>query len=102
MKSLARCLDDKDVDQMLREQEREGDLTANFIKRNNAKENNNKKGWRYRPRGSEQKRFARLASRKAMERLAHKWSVEVCGNFSEAWEWLRVVVVDIGQPAVQL
>ncbi|KAM5246763.1 BUD13 homolog [Ctenodactylus gundi] len=98
-KPLARYIDDEDLDRMLREQEREGDPMANFIKKNKAKENKNKKarprysgpapppnrfniwpGYRWdgvdRSNGFEQKRFARLASKKAMEELAYKWSVE--------------------------
>lgn len=43
-KPLARYIDDEDLDRMLREQEREGDPMANFIKKNKAKENKNKKG----------------------------------------------------------
>lgn len=43
-KPLARYIDDEDLDKMLREQEREGDPMANFIKKNKAKENKNKKG----------------------------------------------------------
>lgn len=42
-KPFARYIDDEDLDQMLREQEREGDPMANFIKKNKAKENKNKK-----------------------------------------------------------
>ncbi|EHB11531.1 BUD13-like protein [Heterocephalus glaber] len=42
-KPLARYIDDEDLDRMLREQEREGDPMANFIKKNKAKENKNKK-----------------------------------------------------------
>ncbi|KAL0626838.1 BUD13-like protein [Plecturocebus cupreus] len=98
-KPLARYIDDEDLDRMLREQEREGDPMANFIKNNKAKENKNKKvrprysgpapppnrfniwpGYRWdgvdRSNGFEQKRFARLASKKAVEELAYKWSVE--------------------------
>lgn len=98
-KPFARYIDDEDLDQMLREQEREGDPMANFIKKNKAKENKNKKekprysgpapppnrfniwpGYRWdgvdRSNGFEQKRFARLASKKAVEELAYKWSVE--------------------------
>ncbi|CAO2635223.1 BUD13 homolog [Lemmus lemmus] len=98
-KPLARYIDDEDLDRMLREQEREGDPMANFIKKNKAKENKHKKvrpryngpapppnrfniwpGYRWdgvdRSNGFEQKRFARLASRKAVEELAYKWSVE--------------------------
>lgn len=43
-KPLARYIDDEDLDRMLREQEREGDPMADFIKKNKAKENKNKKG----------------------------------------------------------
>lgn len=43
-KPLARYIDDEDLDRMLREQEREGDPMANFIKKNKAKENKSKKG----------------------------------------------------------
>nr|KAF6342551.1 BUD13-like protein [Pipistrellus kuhlii] len=98
-KPLARYIDDEDLDRMLREQEREGDPMANFIKKNKAKENKDKKvrprysgpapppnrfniwpGYRWdgvdRSNGFEQKRFARLASKKAVEELAYKWSVE--------------------------
>nr|XP_048286582.1 BUD13 homolog [Myodes glareolus] len=98
-KPLARSIADGDLDRMLREQEREGDPMANFIKKNKAEENKHKK---VRPRyngpapppnrfsiwpgycwdgvdrsnGWEQKRFARLASKKAVEELVYKWSVE--------------------------
>ncbi|XP_055963586.1 BUD13 homolog isoform X2 [Sorex fumeus] len=98
-KPLARYIDDEDLDRMLREQEREGDPMANFIKKNKAKENKSKKarpryngpapppnrfniwpGYRWdgvdRSNGFEQKRFARLASKKAIEEMAYKWSVE--------------------------
>ncbi|XP_036049945.1 BUD13 homolog [Onychomys torridus] len=98
-KPLARYIDDEDLDRMLREQEREGDPMANFIKKNKAKENKHQKvrprysgpapppnrfniwpGYRWdgvdRSNGFEQKRFARLASKKAVEELAYKWSVE--------------------------
>uniref|UniRef100_A0A8C6R8Z5 BUD13 homolog n=1 Tax=Nannospalax galili TaxID=1026970 RepID=A0A8C6R8Z5_NANGA len=98
-KPLARYIDDEDLDRMLREQEREGDPMANFIKKSKAKESKNKKvrpryngpapppnrfniwpGYRWdgvdRSNGFEQKRFARLASKKAVEELAYKWSVE--------------------------
>uniref|UniRef100_H0X1N0 BUD13 homolog n=1 Tax=Otolemur garnettii TaxID=30611 RepID=H0X1N0_OTOGA len=98
-KPLARYIDDEDLDKMLREQEREGDPMAEFIKKNKAKENKTKKvrpryngpapppnrfniwpGYRWdgvdRSNGFEQKRFARLASKKAVEELAYKWSVE--------------------------
>ncbi|KAM9219682.1 BUD13 homolog isoform 2-T2 [Dugong dugon] len=95
-KPLARYIDDEDLDRMLREQEREGDPMANFIKKNKAKENKMRPrysgpapppnrfniwpGYRWdgvdRSNGFEQKRFARLASKKAVEELAYKWSVE--------------------------
>ncbi|XP_061058482.1 BUD13 homolog [Eubalaena glacialis] len=98
-KPLARYIDDEDLDRMLREKEREGDPMANFIKKSKAKESKNKKvrprysgpapppnrfniwpGYRWdgvdRSNGFEQKRFARLASKKAVEELAYKWSVE--------------------------
>ncbi|XP_019398648.1 PREDICTED: BUD13 homolog [Crocodylus porosus] len=98
-KPLARYIDDQDLDQMLREQEREGDPMANFIKKRKAKESKDKKekprysgpapplnrfniwpGYRWdgvdRSNGFEQKRFARLASKKAVQELAYKWSVE--------------------------
>ncbi|XP_029812128.1 BUD13 homolog isoform X2 [Suricata suricatta] len=98
-KPLARYIDDEDLDRMLREQEREGDPMASFIKKSKAKEDKNKKarprysgpapppnrfniwpGYRWdgvdRSNGFEQKRFARLASKKAVEELAYKWSVE--------------------------
>ncbi|XP_019503033.1 PREDICTED: BUD13 homolog isoform X2 [Hipposideros armiger] len=98
-KPLARYIDDEDLDRMLREQEREGDPMANFIRKNKAKENKSKKvrprytgvapppnrfniwpGYRWdgvdRSNGFEQKRFSRLASKKAVEELAYKWSVE--------------------------
>ncbi|XP_036717673.1 BUD13 homolog isoform X1 [Balaenoptera musculus] len=98
-KPLARYIDDEDLDRMLREKEREGDPMANLIKKNKAKESKNKKvrprysgpapppnrfniwpGYRWdgvdRSNGFEQKRFARLTSKKAVEELAYKWSVE--------------------------
>ncbi|XP_037738272.1 BUD13 homolog isoform X1 [Chelonia mydas] len=98
-KPLARYIDDQDLDQMLREKEREGDPMANFIKKKKAKESKDKRekpryngpapplnrfnlwpGYRWdgvdRSNGFEQKRFARLASKKAVQELAYKWSVE--------------------------
>lgn len=44
-KPLARYIDDQDLDQMLREKEREGDPMANFIKKKKAKESKDKRGW---------------------------------------------------------
>ncbi|NXH13044.1 BUD13 protein, partial [Bucco capensis] len=98
-KPLARYIDDQDLDRMLREQEREGDPMADFIKRRKAKENKEKKakprysgpapplnrfniwpGHRWdgvdRSNGFEQKHFARVANKKAVQELAYKWSVE--------------------------
>lgn len=43
-KPLARYIDDEDLDRMLREQEREGDPMASFIKKTKAKESKDKKG----------------------------------------------------------
>ncbi|EMP35119.1 BUD13 like protein [Chelonia mydas] len=42
-KPLARYIDDQDLDQMLREKEREGDPMANFIKKKKAKESKDKR-----------------------------------------------------------
>ncbi|KAJ1189393.1 hypothetical protein NDU88_006138 [Pleurodeles waltl] len=98
-KPLARYIDDQDLDQMLREQERDGDPMANFIKKKKVKEEKNKKvrprysgpnpppnrfdlwpGYRWdgvdRSNGFEQKRFARQADKKAVQEIAYKWSVE--------------------------
>lgn len=43
-KPLARYIDDQDLDQMLREQEREGDPMAEFIRKKKAKEGKDAKG----------------------------------------------------------
>ncbi|NWH64228.1 BUD13 protein, partial [Geococcyx californianus] len=97
-KPLARYIDDQDLDQMLREQEREGDPMADFIKKRKAKENTEKEKPRYngpepppnrfniwpghrwdgldRSNGFEQQHFARIANKKAVQELAYKWSVE--------------------------
>ncbi|XP_053126209.1 BUD13 homolog isoform X2 [Hemicordylus capensis] len=98
-KPLARYIDDQDLDKMLREQEREGDPMANFIRKKKAKERrdvtekpryngpapplnrfNIWPGYRWdgvdRSNGFEQKRFARIANKKAVQELAYKWSVE--------------------------
>ncbi|NXF33224.1 BUD13 protein, partial [Nyctibius bracteatus] len=98
-KPLARYIDDQDLDRMLREQEREGDPMAEFIKKRKAKESKAKKekprykgpapplnrfniwpGHRWdgvdRSNGFEQQHFARMANKKAVQELAYKWSVE--------------------------
>lgn len=43
-KPLARYIDDEDLDRMLREQEREGDPMAEFIRKRKAKESKEEKG----------------------------------------------------------
>ncbi|XP_062995245.1 BUD13 homolog isoform X2 [Elgaria multicarinata webbii] len=98
-KPLARYIDDQDLDKMLREQEREGDPMADFLRKKKVKERKDPKekpkysgpapplnrfniwpGYRWdgvdRSNGFEQKRFARIASKKAVQELAYKWSVE--------------------------
>ncbi|NWX94374.1 BUD13 protein, partial [Nothoprocta ornata] len=98
-KPLARYIDDEDLDRMLREQEREGDPMAEFIKKRKAKESKDKKekprykgpppplnrfniwpGHRWdgvdRSNGFEQQRFARIADKRALQEVAYKWSVE--------------------------
>ncbi|XP_046759728.1 BUD13 homolog isoform X11 [Gallus gallus] len=98
-KPLARYIDDEDLDRMLREQEREGDPMAEFIKKRKAKESKEKKekprysgpapplnrfniwpGHRWdgvdRSNGFEQQFFARMANKKAVQELAYKWSIE--------------------------
>ncbi|KYO17719.1 BUD13-like protein [Alligator mississippiensis] len=110
-KPLARYIDDQELDQMLREQEREGDPMANFIKKRKTKESKDKKekprysgpapplnrfniwpGHRWdgvdRSNGFEQKRFARLASKKAVQELAYKWSVEDM-NLLHQRKWVK-------------
>ncbi|XP_072479245.1 BUD13 homolog [Notamacropus eugenii] len=98
-KPFFRDVSDEDLDQMLREQDREGDPMAKFIKKNKVKRNKDKKerpgyngpapplnrfniwpGYRWdgvdRSNGFEEKRFIRLANKKAVEELAYKWSTE--------------------------
>ncbi|XP_037543333.1 BUD13 homolog [Nematolebias whitei] len=97
-KPLARRYDDEDLDRMLREQEREGDPMAAMLRR---KKDKNKKtqekpryngplpppnrfnilpGYRWdgvdRSNGFEQKRYSRIADKKAVQEAAYKWSVE--------------------------
>ncbi|KAM9349023.1 BUD13 homolog [Symphorus nematophorus] len=97
-KPLARHCDDEDLDRMLREQEREGDPMAAMLRRK--KERNTKTqekprykgpapppnrfnilpGYRWdgvdRSNGFEQKRYTRMADKKAIQEAAYKWSVE--------------------------
>ncbi|KAK7926138.1 hypothetical protein WMY93_008448 [Mugilogobius chulae] len=100
-KPLARHYDDEDLDKMLREQEREGDPMAAMLRRKkerNLKTQGSKETPRYkgpapppnrfnllpgyrwdgvdRSNGFEQKRYARIADKKALQEEAYKWSVE--------------------------
>ncbi|XP_043076694.1 BUD13 homolog [Puntigrus tetrazona] len=100
-KPLARHIDDEDLDQMLREQEREGDPMAAMLRKKKDK-NAKLKGIKEKPRykgpppppnrfnilpgyrwdgvdrsnGFEQKRYSRIADKKAVQEMAYKWSVE--------------------------
>ncbi|KAK2828632.1 hypothetical protein Q5P01_019666 [Channa striata] len=97
-KPLARHYDDEDLDRMLREQEREGDPMAAMLRRKkdrNIKTQekprykgpapppnrfNIQPGYRWdgvdRSNGFEQKRYMRMADKKAGQEAAYKWSVE--------------------------
>ncbi|XP_062392065.1 BUD13 homolog [Sardina pilchardus] len=100
-KPLARHRDDEDLDRMLREQERDGDPMAALLRKKKAKENKLKgikekpryrgpapppnrfnimPGYRWdgvdRSNGFEQKRYSRMADKKAVQDMAYKWSVE--------------------------
>ncbi|XP_062867319.1 BUD13 homolog isoform X1 [Trichomycterus rosablanca] len=100
-KPLARHIDDEELDQMLREQEREGDPMAALLrkkKEKNAKTREGNERPRYRgpapppnrfsvmpgyrwdgvdrSNGFEQKYFSRMANKKAVQEEAYKWSVE--------------------------
>ncbi|XP_053307571.1 BUD13 homolog isoform X2 [Spea bombifrons] len=98
-KPLARYADDADLDQMLREREREGDPMAKFLQKKKEKENTGKNerprykgtnpppnryniwpGYRWdgvdRSNGFEKQYFARQSDSKSMQEAAYKWSVE--------------------------
>ncbi|XP_040005631.1 BUD13 homolog isoform X3 [Xiphias gladius] len=96
-KPLARHYDDEDLDRMLREQEREGDPMAAMLRRKKDRTKTQEKprykgpapppnrfnilpGYRWdgvdRSNGFEQKRYTRIADKKAGQEAAYKWSVE--------------------------
>ncbi|XP_060910852.1 BUD13 homolog [Labrus mixtus] len=97
-KPLARHCDDEDLDRMLREQEREGDPMAAMLRRKKVRNSktqdkprykgpppppnrfNISPGYRWdgvdRSNGFEQKRYTRIADKKAVQDAAYKWSVE--------------------------
>ncbi|XP_035482745.1 BUD13 homolog isoform X1 [Scophthalmus maximus] len=96
-KPMARHRDDEDLDRMLREQEREGDPMAAMLRRKKARSTKTDKpqykgpapppnrfnilpGYRWdgvdRSNGFEQKRYKRMADKKAVQEAAYKWSVE--------------------------
>ncbi|XP_050934477.1 BUD13 homolog isoform X2 [Lates calcarifer] len=97
-KPLARHYDDEDLDRMLREQEREGDPMAAMLRRKKDRSAKTQEKPRYkgpapppnrfnilpgyrwdgvdRSNGFEQKRYTRIADKKAVQEAAYKWSVE--------------------------
>ncbi|XP_047463839.1 BUD13 homolog [Mugil cephalus] len=97
-KPLARHRDDEDLDRMLREQEREGDPMAAMLRQKKGRNTKTQEKPRYkgpapppnrfniqpgfrwdgvdRSNGFEQKRYSRIADKKASQEAAYKWSVE--------------------------
>lgn len=96
-KPLARYIDDTDLDRLLREQERDGDPMAKFLKKKNEEQSKKERprykgsnpplnrfniwpGYRWdsvdRSNGFENKYFARISEKKAVQESAYKWSVE--------------------------
>ncbi|KAK3587701.1 hypothetical protein CHS0354_042488 [Potamilus streckersoni] len=97
-KPLARHKDDEDLDQMMREQDREGDPMLAFIKKKKNKDNKTKErpkyqgappppnrfnitpGYRWdgvdRSNGFEKQFFQKINEKKAMVEVAYKWSTE--------------------------
>ncbi|XP_044079285.1 BUD13 homolog [Siniperca chuatsi] len=97
-KPLARHCDDEDLDRMLREKEREGDPMAAMLRRKKDRNTKTQEKPRYkgpapppnrfnmlpgyrwdgvdRSNGFEQKRYMRMADKKAGQEAAYKWSVE--------------------------
>ncbi|XP_068456838.1 BUD13 homolog [Clinocottus analis] len=96
-KPLARQRDDEDLDRMLREQQRDGDPMAAMIRRKKERNTAQNKprykgpppppnrfnllpGYRWdgvdRSNGFENKRYSRMADKKALQEEAYKWSVE--------------------------
>ncbi|KAK5887511.1 hypothetical protein CesoFtcFv8_016110 [Champsocephalus esox] len=97
-KPLARQRDDEDLDRMLRDKQREGDPMAAMLRKKKDRSSNTHDKPRYkgpppppnrfdllpgyrwdgcdRSNGFEQKRYTRIADKKAVQDAAYKWSVE--------------------------